>query len=293
MTPAGRHRTGAVAKPPRTPERSLIGIDLAWSPRNPTGVAALAPSGRGLAVMASRIVHRDDEILAFVAAHLAPTSVVMIDAPLVVPNDTGMRACDRLTHVEFGRAQAGAYPANRIHMGRLNGGTPRGEEIARRLATLGFPWPPGDLPKAGAHRGHWVFECYPHPAQVVLFGLGATLKYKKKRQSWPAARAAFQRYLAHVEALRQPRLLLDPALSASLDPGCRVGRAYKEREDRLDAIFCAYLGALALDGRLRMLGRPAEGGIVVPRGTIDVQRVALPRSRTTSRTPSTTRARRT
>jgi hypothetical protein len=41
-----------------------------------------------------------------------------------------------------------------------------------------------------------------------------------------------------------PRALLE-----SLDPRGTVGRAYKDREDRLDAIFCAYLAAL-----LRPLG---------------------------------------
>ncbi len=278
---------------PRHAAVSLIGIDLAWSPQNATGVAALTPRTRGLVVAASAIVRTDDEIVAFATAHLAPTTIVMIDAPLVVPNHTGMRACDRLTHVEFGAAEAGAYPANRATMGAYTGGVPRGEAIARHLAALGFPWPPGTLPHRSARRGRWVFECYPHPAQVVLFGLATTLKYKKKRQAWPAARAAFRRYLAHVEALRRPRLLLDPSLRAELDPSRAIGRAYKEREDRLDAIFCAYLGALALDGRLRMLGHPSAGSIVVPRGEVRAQPPPAPRSRTTSRTPSTTRASRT
>ena len=38
------------------------------------------------------------------------------------------------------------------------------------LAGLGFPWPPTELPSPIPRRGRWLFECYPHPAQVVLFG---------------------------------------------------------------------------------------------------------------------------
>jgi predicted RNase H-like nuclease len=42
------------------------------------------------------------------------------------------------------------------------------------------------------------------------------------------------------------------------------GKPYKDREDRLDALLCAYLAALAAKGRLEMLGRPDAGSIVVP-----------------------------
>jgi len=44
-----------------------------------------------------------------------------------------------------------------------------------------------------------------------------------------------------------------------------VGKAYKAKEDRADALLCAYLGALAVLGRMEMLGSVEEGHIVVPR----------------------------
>jgi predicted RNase H-like nuclease len=58
-----------------------------------------------------------------------------------------------------------------------------------------------------------------------------------------------------------------------------AGRAYKAAEDRLDAVFCAYLGALALDGRLEMVGRPEEGSIVVPRQGASRSRIQPPAAR--------------
>jgi predicted RNase H-like nuclease len=67
-------------------------------------------------------------------------------------------------------------------------------------------------------------------------------------------------------ALRDPDLVLEPALLAALAPGTSVGKAYKAKEDRADALLCAYLGALAGLGRMEMLGSVAEGHIVVPRG---------------------------
>ncbi len=243
----------------------FVGVDLAWAPRNPTGLAALAPGPQGPVVRAVETRVTDDEIVEFVRAHLAPMTVVMVDAPLVIPNREGMRECDRLTHVHFGRWHAGCYPANRVNMGRYTGGRPRGERLGKRLSALGFGWPPGSLPTRAPRSGRLLFECYPHPAQVQLFGLDETLKYKKKRQTWTVARAEFRRYLELMQGLRRPSVSLPPAILRALDVSGQVGRAYKAREDMLDAIFCAYLAALVPEGRLEMLGEPERGSIVVPR----------------------------
>jgi predicted RNase H-like nuclease len=99
---------------------------------------------------------------------------------------------------------------------------------------------------------------------VVLFGLPTILKYKKKRQGWPAARAEFGRYLRLMRALRGPGIEFAPELLRSLSVRGAVGRAYKAREDRLDAVFCAYLAALVPAGRMELLGVPEEGSIAVP-----------------------------
>ncbi len=247
-------------------DATFIGIDLAWAPKNGTGVAVLVPRGRGrLAVAAAEVVRTDQEIASLVAAHLARTTVITVDAPLVIPNATGMRECDKQTHVLFGRHHTGCYPANRGNMGRYTGGVPRGEALGGHLERLGFHWPPGALPEPPLDGGRWLFECYPHPAQVVLFGLATTLKYKRKRQGWTQARAEFRRYLRHCLELRSPSIAFPPALLLRLDVRSMVGAAYKQREDMLDAIFCAYLAALMPQGRLHMLGQPEEGSIIVPR----------------------------
>jgi len=245
--------------------RSFIGVDLAWSPSHPTGLAALRPGRRNLDVLAAGTGLSDDEIVAFVRCHLAPTTIVMVDAPLVIPNESGTRACDWLVNVRFRGREAGCYPANRGNMGRYNGGVPRGESLGRRLSDLGFRWPPGALPGPPVLSGRWLFECYPHPAQVVLFRLPRTLKYKRKRQGWNEARREFRRYLRLVKALRSPKIAFPHALLRELDVSRAVGKEYKRREDLLDALFCAYLGALVSSGRLELLGRPREGSIVVPR----------------------------
>lgn len=242
---------------------TCIGIDLAWSPGrgNPSGVAALAPGPGGLEVRALGCVVTDEEILGFVERHLADHSVIMVDAPIRVPNATGRRRCENLVHARFGAREGGAHASNRTLFERLYG-TVRGERLVGCLAALGVR--EGALEAAAA--GRHVYECYPHAAMLELFALPRTLKYKKKRQSWEAARAAFAEVLRHLVALRDPPLAMDPALLAALAPGSSVGKAYKAKEDRADALLCAYLGALAVLGRMEMLGSVEEGHIVVPRG---------------------------
>jgi hypothetical protein len=61
-----------------------------------------------------------------------------------------------------------------------------------------------------------------------------------------------------------PRLDLRQDLLRELDPGDDVGKRYKEKEDRLDAIFGAYLSALVPTGWVEMIGQPEDGGMVVP-----------------------------
>ena len=98
------------------------------------------------------------------------------------------------------------------------------------LAGLGFPWPPTEFPSPIPRRGRWLFECYPHPAQVVLFGLERSLKYKLKRQGRQVARQQFARYLALVRGLRSPAIAFTPALIAELDVSRAIGDGRVNRQ---------------------------------------------------------------
>jgi predicted RNase H-like nuclease len=238
-----------------------IGIDLAWSTvgGRPSGVAALEAGPDGLVVREVDCLVPDDDIVAFVERHLGRTTVIMVDAPLRVPNAGGKRDCEILVTRRYGGRQGGAHSSNRTLFARYGG--VRGEELVRRLASLGVR----EGPLSAAGTGHHVYECYPHAAMLDLFALSRTLKYKKKRQPWDEARTAFRALLAHLAALEGPHMRLDDALRAALDPGTSVGAAYKAKEDRADALLCAYLGALAVLGRLEMLGSVEAGHIVVPR----------------------------
>lgn len=238
---------------------TCLGIDLAWSWRNPSGAAALSFGPDGCHVLALEHLHDDAALVAFVARHRGAASVLMVDAPLRVPNAAGRRPCEALVQARFGSRDAAAYPSNRALFARWGG--VRGERLVAQLAPLGVREATLDV----AGQGHTIFECYPHAALVALGRLPRSLKYKRKSQPWPEAHAAFRQAVELLASQDDPPLRLSAELRAELDPGGWRGRAYKSREDRFDALVCAYVAALAVRGRLEMLGSVAEGHIVVPR----------------------------
>ena len=240
----------------------FIGLDLAWSPANNTAGVALEAE-QGLAKWAE---HReqlgdDDQVLAFIhEAAAGHPAFVAIDAPLIVPNETGARPVDREITRPFGRYDAGCYPANRLR------GCARGEDIVAALANSGFQHNPYVSHRAAAR---CVFEVYPHPAMVALFNLDKTLKYRAgRRRSMAFQRRELSRLRSHLLGLHHG----GPAMTIS----CKVvncdtctlrGRAFKRYEDLLDAAMCAYIAYFAWywgPESYDVYGDTSQGYILVP-----------------------------
>jgi predicted RNase H-like nuclease len=237
----------------------FIGVDLAWGGRNPSGLAVLDEHGR---VLAEDLATSDADIAAFVAGHDAGGSVLALDAPLVVGNPTGRRACEAELQHRYGRVGAGPYPSNLA----LLGGRVRAMELVQRL-----PMPYQTVPR-DPRRGHgwWAVEVFPHPALVALGGLRRALRYKKGPV---AARVAGLRrlheVLAGLEAATPPlRLSPDGRLQGELSRLDSLrGRARKGFEDLADAHVCAYVGLWWWwHGRSSTLvaGDDEHGAILVP-----------------------------
>lgn len=251
---------------------TFLGIDLAWAERNDSGVAALRAADGGLEVLDLGVARGLQAVLAWVDARLCspPAAggrvICMVDAPLMVPNDSGGRPCEREVARAFGANHAAPYPANRRLLGRYRpDGRPVGEVLGEELAARGFEWPPRRLRTRLGARSRIVQECYPHPAHVRLFALARTLPYKKKQgRTWQSVRAAFAAYVHGMRDLRGPQLIWTPALDARFDATTLRGVAYKRAEDQLDALCCAYIAALLPRGRLEGFGEGASGMIVVP-----------------------------
>jgi len=254
-----------------------VGLDLAWS-SGVTGLAVVDDAGR---LVGSGSCRTDDEIAAWLAGLDGPVAVVGVDAPLVVPNETGQREAERAIGRAFGAYGASAHTANR---GTFGGADPRAWRLAER-----FGWATDPGTPVGAGRTVCL-EVYPHPALVALFGLPYRLDYKKgPRERRQPGFAALVRHLESVPVLRaadSPRWPHLRRVVAEPGPG-DLDRV----EDELDAVVCAHLawlwhhrpGALACTAappvgmswrrrrpctrRCDRCGRPARGNRSTPART--------------------------
>lgn len=239
---------------------SYLGIDLAWGPRARTGIAHLNENGE---LTASATVSSDAEILAAIEQYCAADVVAAIDAPLIVVNETGRRACEAEVSSSFGAYHAGAHTSNLSKPWFRP--QPRGAAIA---GALGWTVDPRVQPNAGVS---CAIEVYPHPAMVSLFGLDRVIPYKNKPgRDVGSLSNAFTTLMDHMErvldgvlALRQSTRWMElREVAASATRKVDLGRI----EDEVDAIFCAHLAWMWVNDRtaLRVYGDHASGYIVSP-----------------------------
>ncbi|MCA9473375.1 MAG: DUF429 domain-containing protein [Nitrospirales bacterium] len=124
----------------------IVGVDLAGSPRRPTGLCTL----RGMTAL-SEVAYDDQRILEFVDQ--AKPDLVPIDAPLSLPrgrttihdrNGEHLRECDR----ELQRLGIRFFP---ITLGPMRMLTERGLRLKKQLEAMGYR----------------AVECYPGAAQDI------------------------------------------------------------------------------------------------------------------------------
>ena len=231
-----------------------LGIDLGWS-SNPSGLCSLELVDGELTLCDLRRESSIADVFLWVDQQASDSAIVAVDAPTLIPNQTGMRLPDRLAHQHFGRYHAGCYPANL--------GLPfsdRTVAVGLSLEARGFE----HAPTIEAKRpGRYQIEVFPHPAMIHLFGLNQILKYKK---------GTIAQRKPELEKLRQLILErlpnLEPRLNLKTLPDIPTkGVALKEIEDQLDSLICAYVGAYWWywgTERNLVLGDRASGYIVVP-----------------------------
>ena len=244
--------------------RRLMGIDLAWGEKNGTGCAELGWRGDELELLRLDVLGPLDEIVGWIEPPRGEW-VVAVDAPLVVRNQTGRRQADADVSAKYREFEAGAYPAN-LNNPNLGPTSKAGLLLSALLAEGGTLVDRAE----DANSGRLMFEMYPHPAMVELFALERTIKYKKghvaqKRVGQRELADAIRAHLCAAEA--RPRLRVDRTLDDLLEEPREPlkGRALKGREDRLDAVVCAYIAAWLDAGRpLQALGEVGAGVVIAP-----------------------------
>lgn len=234
-----------------------LGVDLAWGDVNTSGVAALTADGELLDV---GLRQGTADVLAWMEDFRtrSDAGLAFLDAPLLVTNPAGHRACDAEIGRRYGRWKVSANPAN------LTSPYLAGQRLREELQRRGWRYDDGlrGPPTAG-----WsVSECYPYTTLVGVAELDYPHQrppYKRRPVSvaapgWPRRRAReLDGIIARLDRLPQtaalPGLPGLPALHLASHPVSRgwlaeptapTASAGKKREDMVDAVICAWTAAL-------------------------------------------------
>jgi predicted RNase H-like nuclease len=187
-----------------------IGVDLAWSDNNLSGVSLIKDNK----VEFCETMDSLEEIAAFICRY--PNAQVGIDAPLFVPNQTGNREIEKEFLKDYSSQKLGVYPVNR-NLLQDSSGLIRSEKLVEMI--------PQEL-------GKNLFEVYPHATILECFH-GRVLPYKRKK----GRDTNFIKTQLHIlqEYLQN---ILDG--NFAVDISDLKGQRLKCHEDKLDAIVCAY-----------------------------------------------------
>jgi predicted RNase H-like nuclease len=248
-----------------------VGIDLAWSERNPSGVAVV--DAGGIVQKASAALWTNEEIIRYAELGSAEGAIVTIDAPLTVTNLTGQRPVEKELTSIFGLYDAAPHSANLSNPNFQKSG--RIQQLARQLVDLGF----SQTAAASKQTTQRVFlEVFPAPSLVMLFPCHLhtghhhcrppRYKYKSRR---PEFHSDWEIYRARLRSLewRKPtlRFAADVRKQVSVDITEFKGVKYKAFDDLLDGIFCAYLAYYfwhwGEEGSW-VVGDPATGSVTLP-----------------------------
>jgi predicted RNase H-like nuclease len=263
---------------------AILGIDAAWTPHNPSGVALIRQVGTGSwqAVAAEssyeRFIDRFGTSsskcppgralvsrLLDVAKRAAETEIVLvvIDIPLSTEAINGRRTADQKISTIFGGFGCAAHSPTPSRPGKVS------EVLRDELETRGYP-----LATASERLLRpSLIESYPHPLLLSIMNVAYRYPYKvsKTKTYWPylSREARLERIARNLERIRlrlgesiegiEPLLPVAPGSFAALKP----------IEDMIDAFVCAWAGIQVLAGRAEPLG-DERAAIWVPSNSIAI-----------------------
>ncbi|WP_298915351.1 DUF429 domain-containing protein [uncultured Nostoc sp.] len=254
----------------------FIGIDLGWKSQ-PSGLCCLEWIDGQLQLLDLDRKEAIADILTWIDQSVKSDepAIIAVDAPTLIPNDSGSRLPDKLSHKYFGRYHAGCYPANK--------NLPFAERTINfglELESRGF----AHAPTIEAQKlSRYQIEVFPHPAIVNLFNLERILKYKKGRLNERRLELIkLQNYLLDILPSFSPPLRRASCFKSGNPPNAlaslrlcgsflleipTTGAALKATEDKLDSLICAYVAAYWWywgEQRNLVLGDRTTGYIIIP-----------------------------
>ncbi|MEJ2467464.1 MAG: DUF429 domain-containing protein [Campylobacterales bacterium] len=224
-----------------TPAPYYVGIDLAWAPGNPSGVAVIDTDAR---LIEYRYTDSIEAVMDVIGGY--PHCAVGVDAPLIIPNETGHRPNERDFLKTFARYGLGVHAVNTV-LFEKRFPCYTGFELFARLKAAGFGFEKGNL-----------FEVYPHATILALFNNGKVLRYKASVPKPERLTALKRLQTALFEVITVPNTDKKPLETLK-------GKALKGEEDFLDSLVCAYTLLYCTENTCLCFGNGRIGKLLTPK----------------------------
>ena len=262
--------------PRSTEDCSVLGIDAAWTARQPSGIAlvhrgnagwsctTVAPSYDISLAQASGQAWDPEQkangskpepaVLLQASQRLAGTEVscVSVDMPLATPPITSRRAADTAISSCFGARGCAVHSPSAERPGAI------ADQLRADFAALGYSLHISSSEQAGFA----LIECYPHVALLALLHRDYRVPYKVSRSNryWRSKRPSrHQRIEWLLKEFQVIKDGLDEHISGIPDVIPELSEvatlaSLKPVEDMLDGLICAWVGIEHLEGRTIGLG---------------------------------------
>lgn len=243
----------------------ITGFDSAWTRSNRGALASFAIEGGGVRTLIEPQPVAFDEAAQRIeqaerAAGDASVHLIMVDQPLIVPNEQGRRPVERVLYRVMGRAGGGVQPANRSRLAMFGDGAPLWELLEGLQGELD-PW--------AVHRGgegRIVIEAFP---ALAVLGLFPELHARRRAPKYnPDRKKTFSiddwRGLCLSLAAIFRRLKVKDAERWCGAAARRAPR--KSDQDALDALICVLVGMAwwAAPESVVVVGDLEHGYVVAP-----------------------------
>lgn len=238
----------------------FIGIDLAWTYKNESGICVI--DERGEVLVLESAVFSDEKLVNIIKTYGGEKLHIAIDAPLVVNNETGSRQAER--DLQRGRIHGHrlfAFNSNRTFMTKAYKGI-RGEMLSNLIIE--------HLPNISIgmnEKDSSIVETFPTGIVSGLFPDIFPVKYKRKKgMTFEETVGQMKLMIERIGLFEQQNIISGFSDKLIVDETTITRKHHKHLEDKLDAVLCA-LGLYLIHEKLaepRKFGTDEEGFILIP-----------------------------
>lgn len=238
----------------------FIGIDLAWTYKNESGICVLDDDGKVLLIESA--VFSDTDIVNIIKKYSSDQLSIAIDAPLVVNNENGSREAEReLMKSRINGHRIYAFNSNRTFLTKTFKGI-RGEVLSRLITEL-IPNISIGLNETSSS----IIETFPTGICCGLFPDIYPVKYKRKKgMTFEETVGQMTLLINRISLLERQNIIHGFSEYFSISKESVDRKMHKHLEDKLDAVLCA-LGLYMINEKLavpRKFGTDKDGFILIP-----------------------------